>query len=170
MFEGQWFDRQMRLQDWDLQLNGTGVRQVAWFRGYLAALYLATPARTAEQAVAAAGAKRIQLRLLHEVAAVEFSKAVRKGMVRNAAPAQQATLAERIDGFVRQIDSLGKVREKDTVDLDFLPGTGLVMRLNGRAVGAPVPGADFYAVLLLSFVGNRPYDKAMRAGLLGRPG
>lgn len=167
-YEGQSFATTLRLGGAELRLNGTGVRQVAWFKGYLAALYLTVPARTAAQVVAAPGPKRLQLRMLHEVPAVEFSKALRKGVARNVAAANLPALQERVDLLVAQIDALGKVRKKDVVDLDFEPGRGLVMTVNASARGAVIAGDDFYNALLLSFVGEVPYDDKMRAGLLGQ--
>jgi hypothetical protein len=169
IYEEQSFDTQVRVAGADLHLNGTGVRQVAWFKGYLAALYLASAASTAAQAVATRGPKRIQLRMLHGVPATEFSKAMRKGISRNVAPAELPGMTERIERFSRLIDAIGSVRKRDIVDLDFVPGRGLVMLMNGQVKGEPIPGEDFYGALLLSFVGNRPYDERMRAGLLGKP-
>ncbi len=168
-YEGQRFDLRIRVADVELRLNGTGVRQVAWFKGYLAALYLPAPAATAQQAVALRGPKRIQLRMLHEVPAVEFSKAVRKGVMRNSSTTQQVALGLRLERFARQIDALGKVQNKDVVNLDFEPGRGLIMAVNATVRGEPIPGEDFYAALLRSFVGEVPYDQKMRAGLLGKP-
>ncbi len=65
-------------------------------------------------------------------------------------------------------DAMGKVRAKDVVDLDFEPGRGLVMYVNATLRAGPIPGEDFYAALLRSFVGEHVYDDKMRAGLLGR--
>lgn len=168
-YEGQTFERQIQLSGAELRLNGTGIRQVAWFKGYLAALYLPQPALTAAQAVSMAGPKRIQLRILQEVPAVEFSKAVRKGIGRNLAAGEAGALQERLDRFVEQINSLGKVKVRDVVELDHLPGRGLVLSLNGTARGEAIAGDDFYAALLRSFVGDKPYDEKMRANLLGKP-
>ena len=50
-YEGQLFDTRIQLLGAELRLNGTGVRQVAWFKGYLAALYLPQAASTAQQGV-----------------------------------------------------------------------------------------------------------------------
>lgn len=168
-YEGQQFDLRVRVAGAELALNGTGVRQVAWFKGYLAALYLPARAATAAQAVGQAGPKRIQLRILHDVPAVEFSKAVRKGVSRNLPAGDAARLTDRLERFVKSIEALGKVRAKDVVNLDFEPGRGLAMYVNATVRGEPIPGDDFYAALLRSFIGDVPYDEKMRAGLLGKP-
>ncbi len=168
-YQGQAFDKSLQLSGAQLRLNGLGVRQVAWFKGYLVALYLPQEARTAAQVLAAAGPKRLQLRILHEVPAVEFSKAVRKGIGRNVTPEQAAALQVRLERLVQTIDALGKVRKDDVVNLDFAPGQGLMLSVNGTTRGEPIAGEDFYAALLRSVVGDVPYDNKMRDGLLGKP-
>ena len=56
------------------------------------------------------------------------------------------------------------------VDLDYVPERGLQLSLNGKPRGEPIAGEDFYAALLLVFLGDRPTDTALRAGLLGVKG
>ena len=158
----------MRLAGTELQLNGTGVRAVAWFKGYAAGLYLAQAARAAEQALAAPGPKRLQMRMLQDVPSVEFEKAFAKGMQRNASVEQLPLLAERMAEGARQIRSVGQVRKGDVVNLDLDPAVGTLFELNGTLRGPAIAGDDFYAVLLASFIGEHPYDKRLRAGLLGQ--
>lgn len=165
--EGQSFDRRIRVAGQDLLLNGTGVRAVAWFKGYAAALYLASRCNTAAQAVALPGAKRLQLRMLQNVPSAEFVKAFRKGIERNVEPADLPALAEAMRRFEAQVTGVGKVRKGDRVDLDFEPGRGTAFSLNGTLQGEAIAGEDLYAALLRSFVGERPYDGKLKAGLLG---
>lgn len=169
VFEGLRFDRRIQVAGVPLLLNGTGLRAVAWFKGFAAALYLANRANAPQQAVAMAGPKRLQLRLFHDVPASEFAKAFRKGMERNSEPDERTRLAERIARFESQINALGTVRKNDTVDLDLDPARGTLFGLNGTLRGEVVPGDDFYAALLRSFLGEKPYDNKLKAGLLGRP-
>ena len=168
MVEGQPFERRVRLAGTELQLNGTGVRAVAWFKGYAAGLYLAQAARAAEQALAAPGPKRLQMRMLQDVPSVEFEKAFDKGMQRNASVEQLPLLTARMAEFSRQIRSVGQVRKGDVVNLDLDPAVGTLFELNGTLRGPAIAGDDFYAVLLASFIGEHPYDKRLRAGLLGQ--
>jgi hypothetical protein len=168
--EGQRFERHARVAGSDLVLNGTGVRAVAWFKGYAAALYLAAPARSPAQALAMAGPKRLQMRLLRQVPAAEFVKALKHGVERNAAPDELPRLAERLLAFEALIAALGSVREGDVVDLDLDPAQGMLFSLNGTLQGEAIAGGDFFAAVLRAFIGERPYDARLKAGLLGRPG
>jgi hypothetical protein len=165
--EGRVFDGSVELAGTRLVLNGTGVRAVAWFTGYAAGLYLSTRVSTAAQAVSLPGPKRIQLQLMHTVPAVEFTKALRKGVARNCTPAQMAQIGQGLERFAAQIDAVGKVRKHDVVDLDFDPARGLLFSINGKLRGEPILGDALYAGLLRAFLGEHPYDEKMRAGLLG---
>lgn len=167
MVEGQAFDRQVLVAGATLQLNGTGVRAVAWFKGYAAGLYLGAPVNSAAQALAAHGPKRLQIRMLQDVPAEEFEKAFTKGMRRNAPEEQLAGLGPRMAAFAQTIRALRQVRKGDVVDLDLDPKRGTLFALNGTLQGSAIAGGDFYAVLLASFVGEHPYDARLKSGLLG---
>ena len=114
------------------------------------------------------GPKRLQMRMLHEVPAGEFVKAFRKGVQRNTAPDELPPLLARMDRFAALITAVGKVKKGDVVDLDLEPGRGTAFSLNGTLRGEPIEGGDFYAALLRSFIGDRPYDQKLKAGLLGQ--
>lgn len=167
--EGLTFAGDIKLADTALQLNGVGWRAVAWAKGYAAGLYLPKKAGTEAQVIAQAGAKRLQLRLVQEVDAEEFVKAFVKGVNRNTPEAERARLGERVTQFSTVIRGLGKLKKQDVIDLDFIPGKGLVLSRNGTARGAPVAGEDIYAALLRCFVGIRPTDPELKIGLLGGP-
>ena len=162
------FEPQVQLAGQSLQLNGTGLRAVAWFKGYAAGLYLAQPAASAEAAVSQPGAKRLQLRMLVDVPVAEFVKAFHKGVARNTPVAEHAGLTERMARFDGLLQPLGNVHKGDLVNLDLVPGQGMVFGYNGRQLGAAIPGDDFYGALLRIFLGEHPVDAALKAGLLGR--
>ncbi len=168
--EGQAFAPRVSVAGTELQLNGTGVRAVAWFKGFAAALYLSRGSTTTLQALAAGGAKRLQLRMLHDVPAAEFVKALKKGVERNTPAAEWASLQPSLQRFGDQISALGRVRKGDRVDLDLDPARGLLFAVNGTLRGEPVPGDALFNALLRAFVGEHPYDDKLKAGLLAGPG
>lgn len=167
LVEGQRFEAQLRLAGSELVLNGTGVRAVAWFKGYAAALYAPQRADTAPALLAQSGPKRLQLRMLQEVPPAEFVKALRKGMDRNTPEGQHALLHDRVERFAALIMAGGAVKKGDVIDLDWDPSRGMLFSRNGTLRGEAIAGADFYGALLLSFIGDKPYDQALKAGLLG---
>ena len=150
-----------------LQLNGVGLRAAFVYKVYLAGLYLPTHAATGPEVFAETGAKRVQVRMLMDGPSDEFAKAFTGGIAKRTPADQVAAMKDRIDAFDRTLRSVGNVRKGDVVDLDYAPSVGLTMSLNGKTVGAPVAGADLYAALLNIFVGDRPVDAKMKAGMLG---
>lgn len=153
-----------------LVLNGTGVRAVAVFKGYAAALYMTRRADTYAGVGTVTGPKRLQMRLLIDVPMAEFVKALRKGIERNQPESVQQQVAARQKTFEGVLGSVEKVKSGDTVNLDFTPDAGLQLSINGKAIGQPVPGADFYQAMLGAFIGAKVSDDRLRDGLLGRPG
>jgi Chalcone isomerase-like len=166
--EGQTFPRRLPLAGAELLLNGTGIRAVAWFKGYVAALYLSERTRLPAQALAMPGPKRLRLVMLHEAPADELVKALNKGVLRNTEPNAQSALAERLAQLGSAMKAMGAVKKGSVIDLDHEPDRGTVFSFNGTLRGAAIAGDDFYAALLRSFVGERPYDTKLKAGLLGQ--
>jgi hypothetical protein len=165
--EHQTFPAQADVAGRPLQLNGVGLRAAFVYKVYLAGLYLPAKAATGADAMAQPGPKRVQVRMLMDGPSEEFAKAFTGGITKRTPADQVAAMRERIDAFDRTLRSVGKVHKGDVVDLDWLPSAGLAMRVNGKPVGEPVPGADLYAAMLNIFVGERPVDAKMKAGMLG---
>ena len=166
---GENFDDQIRLADTDLVLNGVGVRAVLMFKGYAAGLYLKSKGSSLEQVLAVKGAKRIQMKLLLDVDAKEFVKAIDVGMRRNSTEAEHIAIKDRIAAFEHEVGLLGAFKKGDLINLDFIPAQGLVVVLNGKTRGEPIPGEDMYAGVMKIFIGELPVDKKLKAGLLGNP-
>ncbi|MDB5849571.1 MAG: hypothetical protein JWP29_3323 [Rhodoferax sp.] len=166
--EGVQFDDSTKLAGSQLQLNGLGLRGVSILKGYVAGLYLSRKASTAEEAMAAPGPKRVQMRLLIDAPPQVFNKALLSGIRKNANEAQQAALKERTDQFESMIDAAGSLHQGDTVNLDFVPGKGMTLAVNGKQQPSAIPGDDFYNAVLGIFVGEHPVDAKMKKGLLGQ--
>lgn len=168
--EGHVYDDTARVAEEPLRLNGAGVRSQLWFKAFTAALYLPQPATQASSVLAQPGSKRLRLRMLVEVPAQEFAKALQRGVEKNHSPAERAPMADRLSQLAQAVQGLGTLGDGDTVDLDFQPGLGVVLSLNGQRRGEPVPGDDVYRALLRIFIGDRPAQVALKNALLrGRP-
>jgi Chalcone isomerase-like len=164
--DGHRFEDRIRVADTDLVLNGIGFRAVLMFKAYAAALYMTEKADKPAAVLAVKGAKRLQIKMLLDVDAKEFTKAVNVGIPRNSTEAEGAALKDRMEQFDRTIDAVGKIKKGDVVTLDFVPSKGMVFSLNGVVKGQTIPGADFYAGLLRIFIGDKPVDQKLKAGLL----
>jgi len=165
--EGQQFDDTAVLSDRTLRLNGLGLRGVAWVKAFVAGLYLPAPTRDSLQVLSMPGPKRLRLKIMLDAPSHELTKSLTSRIARNETEAAQAQMGDRLTHLAGHLDSIGNLQVGDTVDIDFVPDRGIVLRHNERAVGTPVAGADLYRAVLKIFVGDRPVDKRLKEGLLG---
>ena len=168
-FYGHKFDNTVTLDGQELQLNGVGGRSVPviFMRVFATALYLPQAAHDPEAIINMEGAKRIQIRMNYGVAGKEFKKALVRGIEKNHSPEEQAAFAARTQAFAAIIDSLGRVKSGDIINMDFLPEQGLIVSVNGKTAGQAIAGADFYAAVLRIFIGKRPAEQEMKERILG---
>ncbi len=172
-YEDQNFADTLSLGGASLVLNGAGRRRAAIFNLYLAALYVRTKSHLPEAIYAEDGPKRLEMRIVigldRAVSTQEFVKAIHVGVGRNCDEAEQAAVAERVKRFNAHISEVGEVRKGDVLLIDYLPAQGgTVLTVNGKVYGKPVEGQDFYTAFLKVFLGDKPSDKRLRAGLLGQ--
>jgi hypothetical protein len=169
--EGVRFEDTLRVGGSRVVLNGVGVRAAAWFKGYVAALYLPQKSNDPDAIFAAPGTKRIAVRLLLEVGPDLLAKTFSDGIRKNYRDDALEALRPRMDVFDAQIRALpGTIRKGEEVDLDFQPASGTRVLVGGKPIGDAIPGDDFYVALLKMFIGERAVDKSLRQALLGAAG
>jgi len=150
-----------------LVLNGAGVRQKFFFDVYAAGLYLGAPAKNAAQALSADTPKRIDLTMLRDVSAKKFVASLNEGLKANQDVASLATLQDRIDRFTTTLLGLGEAKKGQRFQMDYAPGSGTQLRVDGQRVGNPIEGADFYNALLSIWIGEHPAQTDLKSALLG---
>lgn len=166
--EGLQFEEKARLGNRELKLNGLGIRSIFIFKAYVAGLYVSDKVASTQDVQRYVGPIRLQLRMLMEVGATDIKQALVDGMRKNVSEAQWLTMQDRVDDFSRTIESIGVVRQGDTINLDFVPERGLLLAVNGVDKGGAIRGIDFYSALLAVFVGDDPVDTRLKWGLLGQ--
>ena len=62
---------------------------------------------------------------------------------------------------------LKEAKKGMAITLDWLPGTGTRMTVQGEPVGAPILGEDFYQSLLRIWLGPKPVQTDLKKALLG---
>jgi hypothetical protein len=165
--EGQRYEDAIRVGGTKIVLNGVGVRAAAWFKGYVAGLYLPQKTHDPEAIYTLPGPKRIAVRLLVDASSALLAKTFDDGIRKNYKGEQLEPLMKRMEAFDAQIRSLDAVKKGEEVDLDFEPGSGTHVLVRGKPIGDAIEGEDFYVALLKMFIGERAVDKELRAGLLG---
>lgn len=150
----------------DLLLNGAGVRTKVIFKVYVAALYLKDKKNTAESVLADAGAKRVSLFFLRELSAEKLANALDEGLTANNSAAELTALDAKLKEFRALISSGGAAKEGSQIVLDYVPGKGTQVLLNGTAKGV-ILGEDFNRALLKVWLGEHPVDDKLKKSLLG---
>ena len=165
---GAKFPNTLQLAGTRLQLNGAGIRHKLVFKVYAAGLYLTDKAATPEAALAAAGPKRLQVVMLREIDGNELGKLFTKGMEQNA-PREE--FSKSIAGILRMSDifsSRKKLQVGESFAIDWVPGTGTLISVNGVQEGAPIKEPEFYSALIKIWLGKSPADPLLKEALLGR--
>ncbi|MDT8989914.1 chalcone isomerase family protein [Curvibacter sp. APW13] len=162
------FEDAIHLGDTALQLNGTGVRYLAIFKVLAAGLYLSKKSTTAEAAFAAPGPKRMQMTMLVDMDAKKFSREFIKGFTNSVGKTPMSRLIPGLTRMGALIDNRGRFVRGDTITVDWVPGTGAVIAINGVAQGDPFREQEFFDTLLSNWIGPTPADWKLKDGLLGQ--
>jgi hypothetical protein len=66
------------------------------------------------------------------------------------------------------MSALGEAKKGSVIALDFVPGTGTRVLVDGAAKGKPIAGDEFYRGLLRIWLGDKPVDGDLKKGMLGQ--
>jgi hypothetical protein len=154
-----------------LVLNGAGVRhKLAFLKIYVGALYLPAKKTSTEEVLRDPGPKRVALHVLvDELTAKELTASLNNALAANHIPAELALIESRIQDLNRMMGSLGAVRKGGVVLVDYLPGVGTRVTVNGEEK-ITIRGEDFYRALLRIWIGAKPVDGRLRDAMLGGSG
>ncbi len=151
-----------------LLLNGAGVRYKFVIKVYTAGLYLGAKAATPEAVLAATGPKRLHVVMLRDIDANELGRLFTRGMQDNA-PREE--FSKSIPGTLRMADIFSakkKLVAGDNFSVDWVPGVGTTVLVNGKPQGEPVREPEFFNALLRIWLGQSPADRLLKDALLGQ--
>ncbi|MCC7483359.1 MAG: chalcone isomerase family protein [Burkholderiales bacterium] len=151
-----------------LVLNGAGVRhKLMTVKVYVGALYLAARTNDARRILSDPGPKRVSMHvLIDELTAKELIASLNDAIAANHIPAEIALIETRLREVNRMMSTIGVLKRGAVVYIDFLPGTGTRITVDGEEKRI-VPGEDFFRALLRIWIGAKPVDGRLRDALLG---
>jgi hypothetical protein len=76
-------------------------------------------------------------------------------------------LEPRIAELSAIMGELKEAKKGMAILLDWQPGAGTVVAVDGKTRGKPIPGEDFYRALLRIWLGERPVQDDLKKALLG---
>jgi len=162
------YEQSAQLGNAKLLLNGAGVRYKAIFKVYTAGLYLGGKAATTEAVLAAPGPKRMHIVMLRDIDANELGKLFTRGMQDNA-PREE--FSKSIAGTLRMADLFSakkKLTAGESFSVDYVPGQGTTVLINGKASIEPIKEPEFFSALIKIWLGHSPADAQLKEALLGK--
>ncbi len=151
-----------------LQLNGAGIRYKFVIKVYTAALYLTGKAASTEAVLAAPGPKRMHVVMLRDIDANELGRLFTRGMQDNMPKDEFSKIIPGTLALADIFASRKKLVAGDSFFVDYVPGTGTVVVVNGKTLGEPIKEPEFYSALLRIWLGANPADGPLKDALLGR--
>lgn len=163
------FEDRTRVGSADLMLNGAGLRKRAFFQVYAIGLYLGEKKPAAADAIALAGAKRVAIHMLRDVDAAAFTEALTDGMRANHDEATMKLLEPRVAQLSAIMAELKEAKKGMAILLEWQPGFGTALIVDGNPRGKPIEGEDFFRALLRIWLGDKPVQDDLKRALLGQP-
>jgi len=150
--------------DVPLQLNGMGYRTKFIIDVYVGALYTESIVKSRDDAQALTGPKRVVMHMVYDgVSHEKMADAWTEGFEENNSDEQFEKLSSRLKMLISYFPDLKK---DDVITLDYIPASGTVITVNGKA-NAVIEGADFYTALLDVWLGEEPADDDLKDAMLG---
>jgi hypothetical protein len=161
------YDNTVSLGNAKLQLNGAGVRY-KFVKVYTAGLYLNSKAATPEAVLAASGPRRMHIVMLREINADELGRLFTKGMEQNAS---REEFSKVIPGVIKMGEIFAarkKLASGDYFSIDYVPGVGSTIVVNGKPASEPIKEPEFFNALMKIWLGKAPADANLKEALLGK--
>jgi Chalcone isomerase-like len=162
------YDNALQLAGTRLQLNGAGTRYKAIFKVYTAGLYIGAKATSTETVISTPGPKRMHIVMLRDIDANELGKLFTRGMQDNST---REDFSKSIAGTLRLSDIFSarkKLAAGENFSVDYVPGVGTTILVNGKAQAEPIKEPEFFNALLRIWLGNQPADAQLKDALLGK--
>jgi hypothetical protein len=165
--KGARFDETYQLGNQALSLNGVGIRVKVIVDVYAAGLYVPQKGKDAGSLLGQGGPKAMQIVLLRDLTGEDFADAMVKGFNKNNSSADQTRFQAKLDEIRGVMLGMGKVKKGSVIHIDFTPGVGTGVTINGVHQGPVISGDDFFTALLRIWLGNSPVDSDLKDALLG---
>ena len=160
-------DDTIELRGAKLELNGAGVRYKAVFKVYAAGLYLTKRASTPEEVMAAPGPKRLSITMLREIDSAELGKLFTRGVEDNSPKGEMSKLIPGLLRMSQIFSDQKKLLPGENFLIDWIPGTGTVITIKGKAQ-EPFKEPEFFGALMRIWLGPNPADWKLKDALLGK--
>lgn len=155
----------LQLDNHHLVLNGAGMRSKFVVDVYVVGLYLGKKLHTAEAVLADTGPNRISIHLVRDVSGKLFSDGLNISLLANQSEEEMTVLDPKVDKLLKFISTVPELHKGEIVNLDYFPGLGTKILINGVDKGF-IEGFEFNRALLKIWIGKKPVKKSVKHALL----
>jgi hypothetical protein len=154
-----------------LVLNGAGSRFMAGVIDvYVIALYMPENKHTVAEILAEERSKNVTIWFLTplgvKVTSEQLLDATHKLMSENMGAEELKKLDSGWKKFSSFFDNIKEFKKEDQLSLEYQPGNGILVNMNGKELGR-VAGAEFMRAFLLVWLGPQPAQDDLKGKLLG---
>jgi hypothetical protein len=114
------------------------------------------------------GPKRVSIKMLRDVDGKDLGKAFTDGMQKNMLPEERAKAIGGIFKFGKVFQDIKRAPSGTNIGVDWIPGSGAQIFMDGKPVGESIPEPEFYSALLRIWLGEDPADDKLKDQLLGK--
>lgn len=151
-----------------LVLNGAGVRTRGAAKVNVTQMHALKNFSSLDELVNMPGPKRVTITLLGDVQGGTMGKSLGRGIEDNY---PKASISKLIPSLIRMTDVFTvhkSLASGDRVVIEWIPGTGTVLSVKGKAQGAPFKEPEFFRALMSIWLGPMPVDVKLKDALLGQ--
>lgn len=146
-----------------LNLNGGGLREKLWFNLYVGGLYLKTASSDAQAIIAKDESMSIHLEITSKMISSEnLTEAIVEGFDKST-NGNTEVIKEEIKTFLASFKEEIVVGNK--FDISYKAGMGVLVKKNGKLL-TTIDGFGFKKALFGIWLGEKPADKKLKAGML----
>ncbi len=150
-FKGVTFDDQLEIGDNTFVVNGMALRKKAFFKVYLAVLYLPEVTHDAEVILSGDMPWHLVMYFERDIDVAKINKAWMDGLERNTPDASDELRAS----FERMCEQMPDAVDGERYVLTYVPGVGTDITAIGEEIGR-FEGASFASAILACFIGPDP--------------
>jgi Chalcone isomerase-like len=161
------FPKQIQVEGTKLALNGLGTRYKAIFKVYDMGLYTTAKSTTLQEAINAAGPKKLQFVAHREISTSELGRLFYQGIKDNNST--EMNLKHMVSAT--RLSDIASVRSKilpgESFSIEYIPGKGMIFSVMDKPQGPAIGDAEFFSMVLKIWLGNTPADFMLKDALLG---
>lgn len=155
-----------QIEGQNLVLNGAGLRTLALFKVYVAALYRSSKSNKADDIINSAEPQCVELVMKRDVDAKTIAGSFRDALKQNLSKDELQNLDNRFNELDAAINNIRQIKEGDRLCLDFA-GNGSTRIWFNDALKETIAGDALSSALLKIWLGPKPVQDNLKKALLG---